>query len=387
MQEIETLQKSVAEFTQNANNAIQTNASELKELRGQVTSLSDAFTSMAQKRTNGYGLIGTKSRNPVGSLAAELLQADQFRAVARGLNRQFGQDINMKALLGLGTKSVLVTDVDGDTVSQPQRIGLVSSTPSLVRRLRDVIPVGSASSGTVEWVRQTNAKQLAASQFGDGAREAVAKKASDFTMVPTKTPVETIAHYTEASRQVIDDTDGLEAFIRAELLDGIERELERQILEGDGTDGELDGFGSSDNYVALTSANTGDNAVDLIRRALAQLEANGYLPDSIVLNPLDWAAIELVKTEEGVYTAGVPRQVLPASLWGVSVYPSQYVTPGDAIVAALGQTTRLWVREEGRLLVTDSHAENFTSNVLTFLAEMRAAMTVTRKQGVIRFAL
>jgi HK97 family phage major capsid protein len=319
--------------------------------------------------------------------AEKLLKSEAVQAVLKGHSKQAGFDIPASALR-LQTKSIIVSDSgSGSYLAPSQNGGIVGATPMLAARLRDLIPISPATSGTVEWLKQTNAKQLAAPQYSSDSpatRDGALKKESLFTLLPTVTPVITLAHHVQASRQVLADNALLMDFLQAELFDGIERKLESQIIDGNGTSGEMDGLGNVANYTALSGAQTGDTAVDLIRRAIGQLQAAGYAPDGIVLNAADWATIELSKSLQDEYVAGNPRAALAPTLWGVRVYPSQYIDSGDYIVGAFAQTMRLWVRQEATLLVSESHEDTFTRNALTLIGEARMCLTVTRGAGVIR---
>lgn len=352
------------------------------ELRSTHTLLKDRMLELEQRRS-ATNDVQHNSSDYIGRVASTIMKSNEAKAVAGGKSSKHGFDFNAKDIL---TKSAIITDLgNGDTLSQPQRIGIVGGVP-LTRRLRENMPIGIATSGTVEWVKQTSAKQLAQPQFGGspGQREAVPKSESLFTFELAKTDVVTLAHWVQGSRQVFDDEAMLQDFIAGELFDGLERELEREILQGDGTSGEFEGFAKTGNSTPLTGMQTGDTSADLIRRAIAQLQANSFVPDAVIVHPTDWASIELIKTGTGGdYAIGVPRGLNPPSLWNVPVYVSEYQPAGTFYVASLAQSTRLWIRQDARLLISDSHADTFTSNLLTWLAELRACVTVARAAGII----
>lgn len=351
------------------------------ELRSTHTLLKDRMLELEQRNAAFNDVPHSKS-GYIGRVASTIMKSNEAKAVAGGKSSKHGFDFNAKDIL---TKSAIITDLgNGDTLSQAQRIGIVGGV-ALTRRLREAMPIGVATSGTVEWVKQTTAKQLAQPQFGGspGQREAVAKSESLFSFELAKTDVVTLAHWTQGSRQVFDDEVMLEAFIAGELFDGIERELEREILQGDGTSGEFEGFAMAGNSTALTGMQTGDTQADLIRRAISQLQNSSFVPDAVIVHPTDWANIELIKTTDGEYVIGTPRGLNPPSIWNVPVYVSEYQPVGTFYVASLAQSTTLWIRQDARLLVSDSHADTFTSNLLTWLAELRGCVTVARPAGII----
>lgn len=351
------------------------------ELRSTHTLLKDRMLELEQRKA-AFNDVQHNNSGYIGRVTSTIMKSNEAKAVAGGKSSKHGFDFNAKDIL---TKSAIITDLgNGDTLSQPQRIGIVGGV-ALTRRLREAMPIGIATSGTVEWVKQTTAKQLAKPQFGGspGQREAVAKSESLFSFELAKTDVVTLAHWTQGSRQVFDDEAMLEAFIAGELFDGVERELEREILQGDGTNGEFEGFAMAGNSTPLTGMQTDDTQADLIRRAIAQLQNSSFVPDAVILNPTDYANIELIKTIDGEYVISAPRGLNPPSIWNVPVYVSEYQPVGTFYVASLAQSTTLWIRQDARLLVSDSHADTFTSNLLTWLAELRGCVTISRPAGII----
>jgi HK97 family phage major capsid protein len=248
------------------------------------------------------------------------------------------------------------------------------------------IPRGSASSSTVEWVKSTNTRQLAGSQYASPAREGVPKNESGYVFALQKVDVVTIAHWTPVSKQALNDVDGLMSFLGAELFDGVRRELIRQILAGDGTGGDMEGLAKTGNTTTLATAVSGEGRIGRIRRTIAKLQSSGFSPDAIMLHPNDWADIELERAEGGSeeFLAGVPRGANPAALWNVPVYAHEYQPEGTLTVGALGQSLTLWTRQEAQLMASDSHADFFIKNAVAMLAEMRAALTVSRPTAIAR---
>jgi len=327
--------------------------------------------------------------DPLAALAKKLKDSDAMRDVFSGRGSKAG--VEFKAADLFQTKATITNQSTGaDTpMSQAQRIGIVMPTAVDVNlAILQAIPRGIASSSSVEWVKMTAAKQLAASQYGSPDREGVPKKESAFTFSLQRADVSTIAHWTPVSRQALDDVSGLAEFLRAELFDGVRRELIRQILVSDGEDAELEGFAKPGNFTTLADAVSGEGRIERIRRTIAKLQALGYTPDAIFLNPLDWADIELQKSSGGSeeFLAGVPRGVNAASLWGVPVYAHEYQPEGTLTVGALAQSATLWMRQEAQLLVTDSHADFFVKNTVAMLAEARAALTIARPNAIARGA-
>jgi hypothetical protein len=59
------------------------------------------------------------------------------------------------------------------------------------------------------------------------------------------------------------------------------------------------------------------------------------------------------------------------------------MTAGKFIVASLAQATSFYSREDANLLLSPSDSDNFTKNLVTALAELRALATVNVPAGVV----
>jgi len=85
----------------------------------------------------------------------ELQQSEAVAAVLKGAQTKAGIDLPASAL-NLGLKSAIVSDATGGGYLAPnQYAGVESSAPQLIQRLRDLIPVSRATSGSIEWLQQT----------------------------------------------------------------------------------------------------------------------------------------------------------------------------------------------------------------------------------------
>lgn len=313
--------------------------------------------------------------------------ADVAEAIRKGLpgildgsTRSGGVALRASDLL---TKATIVNV--GNTMSQHARLPGVVGASQRRRWVRELLPVVRVESGSqCEFLRATHSAQYAEAQYSSPAREGVTKAESSFTFELITLPIPTLAHWTKASRQVLSDSAGLAGFLRSELLYGLELELERQILVGDGAGGDMAGLCTTGSHTDYAGAVTGDTYIDTLRRAIGQLGAADHQADAIVVHPDDWTTIELTKeATTDAYIAGQPRGANPASLWNVPVFTSTSMTEGQFLVADLAGACGLHMREDARMLVSEDDGDNFRQNLLTMLAELRAVLAVYRPAGVI----
>ena len=114
---------------------------------------------------------------------------------------------------------------------------------------------------------------------------------------------------------------------------------------------------------------------------LTGLQAAGWEPRLIVLHPSDWFSIASVRDTSGGYVLGSPRDPAPAALWGVPVVLSASMPSGKALVLDTEQVAVL-DRESVEVEASRHHNGNFTRNLVTLLAELRAGLAVFAPSAV-----
>jgi hypothetical protein len=99
----------------------------------------------------------------------------------------------------------------------------------------------------------------------------------------------------------------------------------------------------------------------------------------VLLNPADWAALDLA-----VMAGGLGGPNMQASFFGLRPVSSADVDEGTAIVGDFRRAVTNWYRTGVQILATDSHASNFTSNIFTILGEARSWVDVVRPNGLVK---
>jgi HK97 family phage major capsid protein len=248
--------------------------------------------------------------------------------------------------------------------------------------MRDLITAEPTENGAVDYIEESSYTNAASPQT-----EASDKAESTFTFTPRTVQIQTLAHWTQASRQVLDDVVELRQHLRNALLYGLAVKEELEILSGDGTGVHQSGLittATSFNSGLLVPVSAGWNKADVLRRAIQQLEAADFQCSGIVLNPVDWADLELTKTSTFEYTMGNPGRSLPLTLWGVPLVVTNSIDAGTFLVGDFQTGCHLRDRMDGTIDVSDSHADTFIKNVLTFRAESRFALVKTRPAAFVQ---
>ena len=96
----------------------------------------------------------------------------------------------------------------------------------------------------------------------------------------------------------------LERFVEDELVYGMRRAVETEVLSGEAPASIFTGVPSTSGIVAQTVAT---DALTSVRKALTALDVSGYTPGVIVLSAAEWESVELLTaTSGGTDVRGVP---------------------------------------------------------------------------------
>lgn len=263
-----------------------------------------------------------------------------------------------------------------------------------VTTLRTVIPA-EPTAGRFSYHRQVQRMNRAA-PVPAGAR----KPTSDFGTEFVEDRVRVIAHLSQPqSRQDFADSAALGEFVASEMFYGLERALEDEMLNGDGTGEHLTGLAHTPGVQAVAYAT---NLITTTRKAVTALETHGHHGTAWVLSPQDWEAVELSASSNGsllVTEAGqaAPIESAARRLWGRPVVASPACPVGTGWFADF-TSTRLFVREEAVLDWSENvyrpdqfgpgdGGSLFEANQIMFRAEGRFGFAVMRPQAVVKIDL
>lgn len=276
-----------------------------------------------------------------------------------------------------------VTGSGGALVGADRRQEIIMP-PERRLTIRDLIAPGTTDSNSIEYVRETGFTNSAAPVAEGGA-----KPYSELEFELVTAPVRTLAHLFKASRQILDDARALQSYIDARARYGLLTVEEQQLLYGNGTGANLQGLVTlAEAYAAPAGiAVTGEQRIDRLRLALLQAELSEFPSDGIVLNPTDWAAIELTKDSEGRYIVGQPQEGTAARLWNRPVVATQAMQQDEFLTGAFRLGAQIFDRMDIEILVSTENADDFEKNMVTIRAEERLAFAVYRPEAFVTGAL
>lgn len=331
-------------------------------------------TELAKKAANLMG-DGGQQRKSLGQLAA----ASEVCKTYRGGNAEL---VTMNAPL-FGKAAVTSAAASAGTLILPHQAGIIMG-PEQPLTVRDLFQAVSIGSNAIEWVQEKLFTNNAASQNGEGT----AKAESGLTFEKKTSPVETIAHWIPASRQVLADAPQLQGLIDGRLRYGLKLKEDTQLLYGDGTNGNLLGLvpqatAFSDTGMPVVGVGApAYTAIDYLRWAFLQVAKAQYPATFAVLSLDDWAIIQMMKTTDGAYIFGTPTDGAAPRIWGKQVVESHGLSAGE-FLSGSGFAASVYDREEVTVRVAEQHADFFIKNMVAILCEERLGFTVERPAAIV----
>jgi len=363
--------KTINEQVEKDGAALKSATNDLKALSEQHKALSDALTELSQKG------VKMQQGEAVKTLGNNFIDSDAWKSFREGGVQKARVELKNTILGEAGSPQ------EPSNILVPE-MRLPGIQPGVFRSLRllDFIPFGSTNSNMIQWT-----KELAWTNDAAETKEGAAKPESDLTFELADTPVRTIAHFIKVSKQVMDDAPALASYIDRRLRHGVMVRLQAQIVNGNGTSPNLSGILDTGNYTALVAA-TGDNAFDFANKAKYKVVEAEYEPSVILMNPLDWGAMERLKRTDDGYIGGdggvisyINNGIQP-TLWGLPVVYSHAI-PAGTLICMASDAVMGWQRAGVVVEVFEQDGDNVTKNLLTVRAEMRAAFTVFRPAAVV----
>jgi HK97 family phage major capsid protein len=321
------------------------------------------------------GFDSPQVRAQVGTAGERFVDSPEFTEFRAGsYNGKVGVELEWRAVIDN-------TGTSGGAFQNPSRPADIPQTNAdRMPRILDLLDRRTTDSNTVEYVRETTAAGTTAAETA----EAGAKPESTFTFEVVTEPVRTIAHWTNITRQTLDDNAQLRGYIDGRLRYGLEFRADQQALNGNGTASNLRGL-LNVSGINTYAPGAAEARVISIRKGITMVQQDEYNATGVALNPADWELVELSTDNQGAFrvSPNVANALAPR-IWGLNVVPTTVIAAGTGLVGDYRYGATWWERTGVQVFLTDSHASNFTSNVLTLLAEMRAALAVWRPSAFCR---
>lgn len=220
-------------------------------------------------------------------------------------------------------------------------------------------------------------------------KQGTEKAEVDFEGEAKTVKVAQFAAHTTASRQILDDMQEIAAVIDSTLRAKLRFKMAKEFIQGAlGPTTPVSVFNGLLASAATFIPTAATSVPDKVGECIANMTAMGYQPDVIGLHPSAFFKhCQIAKsTTEGLYLMGSPAQPAPPMLWGrpVCLEPAM---PTTAVMVLDSRFVALIERQAPTILISNSHNDNFTKNLVTILAECRATLQVGTGFAVQKFSI
>lgn len=302
----------------------------------------------------------TSKPEPVGTIGHQVtkhLNGDKLEQLKNGK----GFDLDIKAdttIAGDYTGTRALSELDSDVNRIARQAVLISN----------VVNRGLTNSMYVTYIQQTSQPTSA------WVAESVAKTEYEEKYTEISKQVKKVAGMVKVSKEMLSDLSFVQNEINTDLVQGVLTGMDNSLLNGAGGS-DLEGILSfAPTFSAGTFALTifQANILDVIRVAMAQIQAAKFEPSHVILNPVDVAKMQLTKTTGGEYTTPFwyPLATGEMRVTTLTIISSTFMTAGNFLVGDMSRSN-LRMRENVNVQVGYVN-DDFARNMVTILAEARA---------------
>jgi HK97 family phage major capsid protein len=299
---------------------------------------------------------------------------------ARGQGGVYEQDLSFRAVTDVTTGAA-----SGGAFVNNQRLDRVGNS-FLDRRtyLLDLLPTIPVSTGSVEYVKDTSPLADVANKAAEVA-EGSAKPQAGPTLSVVTEPIATIAAWMNITRQAMADVPQLQGYLDSRLRYSIKRRADLQAISGDGVSPNIAGLSGRSGIVTYAPGGAEARYVS-IRHGIRLMEDVESVPEIICLNPADAELFDLSNsTSAGIHASpdafGGVATAPARTAWGLTQVRSTAIAAGTALLID-PMAVAVLDRQQVSAYLTDSHASNFVSNILTLLLEARLGLALFDPAGV-----
>ena len=342
-----------ADFTKKLDDQI----AETKDAQGKLGELAQKLEAME------VGLKGLTVGDD-DTMEKALTESAEFKSFSAGETSKFRSEV--KAITQV-TAAGIMPQAHRDSIVSMERNRFV---------MRDLLTIIPITSNAVEYASQ-NLRTNNAAPVAEGAQ----KPYSDYGWETKTATIRTLAHLAKLSKQAVEDIPRLLAEIQSEMRYGLASVEETQLLFGNGTGNNINGImpqAIAFNQAAVLAKVANPTAIDVLRLAILQVTLANAPVDGIVLNPVDWALIELTKTADNAYLFAQLQGVVGKRLWGTRVVDTPSMTADNFLVGGFGYGAHLYERTGVQVDLSTENADDFEKNMMTLRVEERIGLGVRR---------
>jgi len=339
-------------------------AEEVKKIKIQLEEMSE---DVAKTKERSNGRVNRKS---IGQLFIEAIELKKFdlNAVTRKGAQHISVDLDIPVNKVVGTMSTANVDAVGTNSIPYELADFEFGLNRIARRMPLLLQLANTSPISTMWAQW--AEQEGPEGTAGETAEGNLKNQIDFNWVEKSQKVEKITAFVKVTKESLSDLPGLRNEIDTELRELVLLAADDALWDGDGTTPSLKGITLFATAYSTPSGLTPTTKTEVLRAAIAQVQANTFNPNYIVLHPTDVAAMDLEKSEDdGHYMLPPFRSADGLTISGVQVVTNLGVDIDKFLV---GDFTKWRVRiREGFNIDVGLDGNDFTYNLVTILGEIR----------------
>jgi len=349
----------------------------LADLHEMVTKVDEKGTYLATPANGGRGAITHPGTAASGTVVAQKSLTDllldsvtvkEFQPAAkRGPVSEHKYDWTLER------KTVLT-----ETGFAPQaiRTGLILPAALQQPRIADLIPQGTTDQTAIVYMEETTTTNAVA-----GTLEGNLKPEAALAFTERNSPVRKIAGILPVTDELLNDIPALRSYIEMRLRLFLALAEDRDLYAGAGSP-TLTGLINISGI--QTQARSTDPGPDAFFKAMVKVYTGAFLQASgIVMHPIDWQNIRLLRTDQGIYIFGNPGDNAPARLWGLNVVQTTAATQGTALVAAFDTAVQIFRRDQVSFAISTEHSDFFARNEMLLRIEERLALVCYRPAALV----
>lgn len=362
--------------------------SELEAVDGRITANITQELRSREIEDGIGGLLGVIADRDSGDVVdtrsiGERFASDEYRSWAD--NGAHGQ--HLVQLDGMDFRAV--TDV---TLGSASSAGALARPERLTRMGRDfvdqrvyfldLLPRIPVSGPAIEYVQDQTPLADMANKAVEVAEGAAKPQAGPMFAVITEA-IATTAAWVNVTRQAAADVPQMMGYLDGRLRYSVRRRADGQALNGNGTAPNLRGIANRSGILTYAPV-AAEARYRSIRHGITVMELAETVPEVICLNPADAELFDLSNDATAGLQA-VPNVAQPGARtsWGLTQVRSNAIAAGTALLVD-PMALALFDRQQPTAFITDSHASNFTSNILTLLLEARLGLGLFDPKGVLK---
>lgn len=310
---------------------------------------------------NGREYAGQGEREYVKSIGERFTDTAEYKANAK------------KATVELDVEVKTLFTTSAGWAPEVTRTGRVMELVTTPIDMLDIIPVVSTGQSANKYMQETTRTNNAA-EIAEGGTYAE----SAFALSEVTDPIRKIGHTVALTDEQAEDVSTARSYLENRMIFGIRQRLNTQVVAGAGTGILLKGFLAT---AGIQNQNKGADPVpDAVLKALSLVRVTGQAnPNAAVFSPLDWQAVRLLRTADGIYIWGSPSEAGPESIWGVRVVQIQGLTSTNKVlVGDFANFSEIVSRRGLDVETTNSHSAEFLSGVQRMRADIRVGLSVYR---------